>query len=312
MIQQTIITLNELSTIILVASFSALIYKTVKRVIRPDNAIFLGIIILIYLFVCAGNLLEHSGISMALDFYEDFAEMMVPLFILILLNSMRLHSLLDERAKNMIELSDRLRERDELIKGIHHRVKNNLQIVVSIISLLRNAHDENKTIERILMALENRIFSMSAVYDTVGATENYAVIPAGQFIKKIGEQVACNIPCEIRNKKISLFYDIDASINFTIEYAVTLGMLVNEIITNAYLHAFKGRDEGSITISLKKIDGETTLSIRDNGIGVRSDRFENGKTTMGAVLIKNLSEQIKGTYFVSTENGTTVTVRFGE
>ncbi len=312
MIEYTISWINVASMAILTATLCSIMYKASKGIIMPDSAIFLGIIIFFSLFVCTGNLLEHGGITPALDFYEDFAEMMVPLFILILLNSMRLHSLLDERAKNMIELSDRLRERDELIKEIHHRVKNNLQIVVSIINLLRNAHDENKTIERILMALENRIFSMSAVYDTVGATENYAVIPAGQFIKKIGEQVACNIPCEIRNKKIGLFYDIDDSINFTIEYAVTLGMLVNEIITNAFLHAFNGRDEGSITISLKKNDGETTLSIRDNGIGVRSDRFENGKTTMGAVLIKNLSEQIKGTYFVSTENGTTVTVRFGE
>ena len=312
MIEKAIVVFNGLSAVIFSVSLCLVVYGTFTRKIHRDTGAFLGVITIIFIFVGAGNVIDHMRSVEIADFYEDFAEMFIPLFFLVFLNSIRLHADIDERVKKQKELNERLCERDELLKEIHHRVKNNLQIVNSILNLQRGFHSEDKKLEEILMSLENRIFSMSAVYEAISLADNFASIPAEEFIKKIAFQVSYNSPAEIRKKKISITYDIDGSIKFTIERAVPLGMLVNEIVTNSFLHAFQGRAEGKIRIAMKKTNGTIALRISDDGRGIYDGFPDRDKTAMGTVLINNLSAQLNGTLTISSFGGTAITVEFDQ
>jgi hypothetical protein len=241
-----IVAINALAMALFAASLALAVQRMMARRLHVDTGVFLCLIIAIYLFVNASNVLEHGGITDALDFYEDFVEMLAPLFFLVFLNSIRLHRDIYEREKNQRRLRSMLDEREELLKEIHHRVKNNLQLVISIINLQMTSGEVDSQAGEMLMETQNRVFSMAAVYDVTYGTGDYGSIPAGDFIGNIVQHAARSGA----GADLAVNLDIDESLTFRLERAVPLGLLVNERVSAVYRRAMAAGAPSSMGLSL--------------------------------------------------------------
>lgn len=307
--EQIITVIDAMALVLFMATFAIAVIKTIKGLFSVDTGIFLSITVVIMMFIMSSNVLKHSGITEMFEYFEDHFEMLVPLFVVIALNSIRLHADIERQARNERDLNAMLEERNELLKEIHHRVKNNLQVVISLVDLRRRQPDIDEKLEKVLMVTENRIYSMSAVHETIYQASAYSNIPAGGFIRTIASQAAQCFRGS-GNSGITMRYSIDDGITVRLEVAVPLGLIVNELVSNALRHAFDGRDKGTITVTLARDGAMVLLEVRDDGIGLKAPGNAGDETTLGTVLIRNLAGQIHGTVATTVNGGTAIAVSF--
>lgn len=306
--EMQIVILNAASLCVFSASLFLVIKKTPER-FRTDTATFLSCIIALLMFVNTSNILERLQITNIFDFFEDYAEMLFPLFFIMLLNSIRLHADIDRRKKTEAELDRMLRERSELLMEVHHRVKNNLQIVISILNLQRKQAETDETLDRILVDTENRIYSMAAVHEVMYNARHYSDIPATEFIRNITEKAAAGHAWR-DSEKVQTVFNVDPAVCLRLEVAIPVGMLVNELVTNAYRHAFPPGRPGRLTLGLGIEKGTAVLEVRDNGVGIPGGISGNGHRGLGMLLLNNLATQIRGKLEYDGNGGTRIIVRF--
>lgn len=204
----------------------------------------------------------------------------------------RLQSIDERRERALLDAQKRT---EFLIREIHHRVKNNLQAVMSLIRL-------EKLPDEVRNALVGRISAMVTVHQEMYGTDTYESIPAASYLNRLVRNVA-----RIYGNNLTVETDI-ADVDLSGDRAMQLGLLVNEIMSNAYKHAFVGRDSGRIEITLAAVAaGRLRLTIRDDGPGRdSSDRTEN----MGSKLIAAFVAQMQGQMSSDSENGLRVVVEF--
>jgi two-component sensor histidine kinase/integral membrane sensor domain MASE1 len=204
-------------------------------------------------------------------------------------------------------IKNNLFNKEILLKEIHHRIKNNLNILESLIGLeSTKIKDENSKV--VLNDIKNRIFTISLIHNKLYNSEDISTINLKQYFETLNEAIYSNY--NINNLKIN--YKITAGeYNLSLNKLIPLGLLSNEIIVNIYKHAFKGRMEGIIEIILEKIDKKYTLKIKDNGVGM-SEKQYNDPTSLGHLLIKGLAEQINAEIILKIENGTEYKIIFNE
>ncbi len=210
----------------------------------------------------------------------------------LVLRVFRLQAIDEKREKALV----RAHEHTEfLIKEIHHRVKNNLQVVMSLIRL-------EKLPDSVKTALIGRISAMVTVHQEMYGSETYETIPAAPYLMRLIRNLG-----NVYGTKVAVEADI-AEVDLAGDRAMHLGMLVNELLSNAYKHAFKGRDQGRIDLRLEELDaGQLRLTVRDDGPGVNaSDHREN----MGSRLISAFVMQMGGQLVTDSENGLRVVVDF--
>lgn len=200
---------------------------------------------------------------------------------------------------HLIEQS--LKEKEALIKEIHHRVKNNLQIISSMLSLqLGKVEDENT--ETILKDAQQRINAISLTHQMLYQKDNISTISLGDYVENLVGQIEATI----FSSNIELNTSIasrDRKIN--IDTAVPLGLMINEILTNAYKHAFSAGTKGHVSVSLNDTNTGCILTISDNGKGLPKN-FENlNQKSMGMELIHILAEQLDANLKIEKTNGTT-------
>lgn len=205
--------------------------------------------------------------------------------------------------KEMIEQS--LKEKEALIKEIHHRVKNNLQIISSMLSFQMGKISDKNT-QTILRDAQQRINSISLTHQMLYQKDNITTISLGDYVENLVSQIEKTI----FSSDIKLTTKIasrDRKIN--IDSAVPLGLLINEILTNAYKHAFLGNEKGNVSVSLVDNTDECVLIIGDDGKGL-PDNLENlNKNSMGMELINILAEQLGATLKIEKTNGTTFVIK---
>lgn len=197
-----------------------------------------------------------------------------------------------------------LKEKEFLIKEIHHRVKNNMQIISSILSLQADVI-ENPAAKEVLQESRLRINSMSLIHQMLYNKNNMSDILISDYFSLLLSQIEksyspkeCRVSYSLNCDKISL--DLDT--------AIPLGLVVNELVTNSYKHAFKNIQEGTIEIEFKKEEESYSLIVKDNGAGFD---FQNTKTqSLGMELIQMLVEQLNGKLKYSNQNGTTAEIVF--
>ncbi len=186
------------------------------------------------------------------------------------------------------ELKEKNHEKEILLKEIHHRVKNNLQIITSLLSI-QSAFIDDDFLKTIFSNSQRRISSMALVHEMLYQTENLSKINYKNYLKDLSDSIYASFdrPQNIRIKTQS------NEIYFSIETAVPLGLIINEIITNSLKHGFKNIESGGIiNIKLSAKEEEYTLLIGDNGIGFTEKRkFKS----LGLKLIKKLSIQLNAT-----------------
>ncbi|MEO6304410.1 MAG: sensor histidine kinase [Bacteroidia bacterium] len=200
-----------------------------------------------------------------------------------------------------ILIEQSLKEKEALIKEIHHRVKNNLQIISSMLSLqMGKVEDENT--ETILKDAQQRINAISLTHQMLYQKDNISTISLGDYVENLVGQIEVTI----FSKNIELKTAI-ASRNrkINIDTAVPLGLMINEILTNAYKHAFTINGKGLVSVMLKDTDGGCILRISDNGKGLPDNFEDSNQKSMGMELIYILAEQLDAILKIEKTNGTT-------
>ena len=194
-------------------------------------------------------------------------------------------------------------EKEVLLKEIHHRVKNNLQIISSLMRLQSNT-SKSYQLKANYQEMQGRINSMALVHQQLYGSKDFATIDVADYINTLVDRVQSVYSSEgIEVEKSIEIKDL------TIEELIPLGLLVNELLTNCFKYAFKS-DSGFIKIIVKYADGKRYLSITDNGVGLDNPDEAFDKGTFGAELFKTLVLQLDGEYKLSSENGLKVEVYF--
>jgi len=216
---------------------------------------------------------------------------------------------ISERKKSEEQINQSLNEKTLLLSEIHHRVKNNLQVISSIINLQKRYLIDNTSIE-ILNEIQYRVQSIALVHEQLYSYNDFGKIPYNGYIKRL----VFNIVCSIEQKYKAVKVDIEVNnIFFTIETAIPLGLIINELLTNSYKHAFTDYNNGLIRLSITQtIENQYKLLYSDNGNGFPEAIFMAESKTLGLRLISILAKQIYGTVNYSNRNGATFEIDFGE
>lgn len=205
-----------------------------------------------------------------------------------------------EKINARIELEDSLREKEILLKEIHHRIKNNLQIISSLLNLQLN-YLENEEIIELLKSSQSRIRSMAMIHEKLYNTKELSRINFGEYAREFTNYLFN----AYRSKIGSLRLELDlADVYLDINLSISLGLILNELITNALKHAFPNNRPGKVGISLKEENGQVQLIVTDDGEGLPQN-FDIKKTnSLGLELVDSLVEQHKGRLEISTEGFT--------
>lgn len=217
----------------------------------------------------------------------------------------------DITARKMAEekLKQSLREKETLLQEIHHRVKNNLAVIGSLF-YLQSRYTDDPTILRLLQDCQDRVRSMALVHEQLYNSPDLSKINFSQYTRELVQSLHRNY--NHSGHDIQLQLDLE-SVTLDVEKAIPCGLILNELITNAFKHAFPNQSSGHIRVSLtQKETGEVTLSVMDSGIGIKPDIIENKKLSLGMRLIHSLSKQIDGRVdFINHNPGTEVTLTMG-
>ena len=193
--------------------------------------------------------------------------------------------------ENESKLKDSLKEQETLLREVHHRVKNNMAVISSMLSLQSGYVDDEKYLE-MFKESQGRIRSMALVHEQLYKSRDLSRIDVGHYITTLAKNVKTTFG---GNRKSELRMDI-VSINISIDGLIPLGLIINEMLTNSYKHGFDNRDSLTIDISLKRhSDAKLILTIRDDGAGL-PDSFDinTSEKGLGLKMISSLTQQIDG------------------
>jgi two-component sensor histidine kinase len=204
-----------------------------------------------------------------------------------------------EIASQNNSLQHLLDEKDWLLKEIHHRVKNNLQIVISLLSTQSRYLDNEQAIAAISES-RYRMQAMSLIHQKLYQSDNVAFVSMQNYVRDLVAYLNDSFGSE---KPIHFGLDIDA-IDLDVSQAIPVGLILNEAIVNSIKHAFTEQNSGAIEVRMKMPpDGQILLEIRDNGKGLPADFDLSANRSMGMRLIKGLVKQLKGKLITGSENG---------
>jgi PAS domain S-box-containing protein len=205
-----------------------------------------------------------------------------------------------ERKRAEEALRGSLTEKEALLREIHHRVKNNLQIVASLLNLqARRTHDQS--IVDVLQDTRNRVRSMALLHEMLYQSGNMARINFAFYVEELCRQLLRSFgPSAARIRMENRV----APIGLPLEQSVPCGLIISELVANALKHGFPGERGGSILIELRPNEGQTVLlSVSDDGVGLPSDLDIASRSTLGLQLVSNLTTQLKGNLMVARPTG---------
>jgi len=204
-----------------------------------------------------------------------------------------------------ISLKKLLLDKEWLLKELHHRVKNNLQVVISLLNT-QSAYLENKDALLAIQDSQNRMFAMSLIHQKLYQNDNLSTIDMHWYIPELVSYLKSVFDAD---HKIAFLLDID-HVDLDVAQAMPLGLILNEAIINALKYAYPETHKGEVKIFLKeKQDNLYQLIISDNGVGVPDFELKN-RNSLGMNLMYGLSNQIEGSFEVESKNGLSITLNF--
>ncbi|HSD13404.1 MAG TPA: sensor histidine kinase [Flavobacterium sp.] len=212
----------------------------------------------------------------------------------------------DEISAKNETIKESLAEKEMLLKEIHHRVKNNLQIITGILELQNfQISDENTKV--ILKEGQSRIESIALIHKTLYQSDNFSKVPFQDYLSELIQAIQTTY----KNKNTKIAIEINANdIELGISTAIPLSLIINEIVTNCYKHAFKDREIGKIKINLTKESDIYKLKISDDGVGLPEDFNPKKLKSIGFDLIQGLTRQLEGKLDWRSNNGTNIIITF--
>jgi two-component sensor histidine kinase len=219
-------------------------------------------------------------------------------------SNLKLQEEIIKRKKTEKELIKSLEEKDILLKEVHHRVKNNMQIISSILNLQCNRMEKGEAKE-ILTNSRDRIRSMSLVHENLYRRKDFDKIDLKEYIDSIVSNLMMTY--NLNPQEIKITKNIEKTI-VSLEKCISLGLIINEIITNAIKHAFTEKLPGEISLRLNtNTDKITSLLIKDNGKGIPD--IKKMKKNIGFEIIESLSKQIDAELIIHSENGLSIEMK---
>ena len=197
-------------------------------------------------------------------------------------------------------LRESLEDKTALLKELHHRVKNNLQIVVSLLSLqTRRVEDQN--LKTSLQDTRDRIHSMALLHEMLYRSDNLAQINFVAYVEELCRQLKRSFGSSAARVCVESSF---VWIGLPLEQSVPCGLIINELVTNAFKHAFRNKPVGVVTVKLQSSDRRALiLSIKDNGVGLPSGFDPASSNTLGIQLVCSLASQLKGQLTVERSDG---------
>jgi len=219
----------------------------------------------------------------------------------------RFHKVLERQNEELKETYEDLKatviskeEKEVMIKEIHHRVKNNLQIISSLINIQANSVDDSK-VQRMFREVQNRIISMSLLHEQLYKAPDLAHVNVQEYLEVLLNNL---MAIYADDKEVQLYLEIEVE-SMSVDTLIPIGLLINEAVTNSLKYAFTGMTDGIISIVLKPIDQNGyLLLVEDNGIGMPEDQFKKYSDSLGMELIRTFVSQLDGEVEVDVSNGT--------
>jgi two-component sensor histidine kinase len=210
-----------------------------------------------------------------------------------------------KRAEEHIKAS--LAEKEVLLKEIHHRVKNNLQVISSLL-YLQSKHSRDEATLEMFLESQQRVRSMALVHERLYQTENLARVDCAEYVRDLASYLRHSYG--MASGPVKLEVDV-ANVSLAIDTAVPFGLIVNELTSNALKHAFPHGQGGEVLIQLTEgEDGQCSLVISDNGTGLPNGLDFRNTKSLGLQLVKTLTKQLGGTIELDRGNGTAFSITF--
>ncbi len=211
--------------------------------------------------------------------------------------------------RNQRSKAKSLEEKEALLKEIHHRVKNNLQVISSLLNM-QSRGVEDEQMQEVIKEGQSRVRAMSLIHQKLYQTENLTEIDFQEYIQQLLDQ----LQTLYQNDAVDVSNAVNAEgVRLDIDTAIPLGLILNELISNAYKYAFEGTDQGRIEINLERLDkDQLQLEVRDNGRGLPTDFNLDGIKSLGLKLVNILTKQLQGTLNFTSDSGTSFRITFNE
>ena len=207
-----------------------------------------------------------------------------------------------------LELQRSLVETTTLLKELHHRVKNNLQVVCSLLNMQIACAGADSLSTRPLQDAHSRVLAMALIHEQIYQTETLADVDFHVYIKLLAERLF-DAYC-IDTSRIQLQMDLDV-IHLTVDEAIPCGLILNELLSNSLKHAFPGGRKGVIRIRLRSFgDGFVELAVSDDGKGLPAGFQHDKSQSLGLQVVQTLVHQLRGNLSVSRDEGTTFGFRW--
>ncbi|MCI0414263.1 PAS domain-containing protein [bacterium] len=215
----------------------------------------------------------------------------------------------------MIDITERKRmegllkksvaEKDLLLKEIHHRVKNNLQIISSLLNLQKN-YVSSIECRSVLDESQNRVHSMALIHEKLYQTENLNQIHFAEYIRDLSNFLFRSYGVDPERVKLN----VDSQAFLTIDTAIPCGLIVSELVSNALKYAFPQRENGAISIETKQKDGVFELKVQDDGVGFPENLDFRNTQSLGMRLVNTLAKQLQGSIEMNRSPGTIFRILF--
>ena len=215
----------------------------------------------------------------------------------------------DEKKRLDEEIRESLREKEVLLREIHHRVKNNLAVISALLTL-QVEHVKDEQSRQFFQDSVGRIKSIALIHEKLYQSELLAKVPMGEYLRGLVLSIQ-DMYCNVKNE-IALHLETD-DYSIDITKAIPCGLIVNELLTNAYKHAFKGRKEGNIYLKLSRNTEKDlfTIEVSDDGSGLPGgEKSFDDNTSLGFTIIRGLAKQLAAELDVHSNFGTSVRLKF--
>lgn len=201
-----------------------------------------------------------------------------------------------------------MEEKEVLLREIHHRVKNNMQIISSLLNLQKKYVEEEETVN-ILVESQNRIKTMAMIHEKLYQSPNLTSINFNEYTEKLVNDLFYSYGKKMSVIKTSFHME---EVKIGLDTAIPCGLILNELVTNSLKYAFPEDRTGIITIKFRSEGEYFILKVLDDGVGVPEDIKLENKDTLGFQLVTSLVKQLDGTVQMDRSHGTSFTIKFKE
>lgn len=199
-----------------------------------------------------------------------------------------------------------LKEKEILLKEVHHRVKNNLQVISSILNL-QKSYLKDDSIGDILGELQNRIISMAFVHENLYRANDFSTIDLNGYVSDLLRHIAQSF----HRDHIRLQPDLmEKNIPLSLDQAIPCGLIINELVSNAFKYGFPDKKKGLVKVSIRENKGQIQISVQDNGVGFPKDFTFEQSPTLGLQLVTSLVSQLDGSIHQVQTKGVGFSVKF--